>query len=489
MRSPQTHRRGTLGLAIGLCAGIVCVTGLAQTRELPASFSGLVKDLLPAVVNISTTQAVEGAPQITPPFSKGSPLDEFFRDFFGGLPQGLPQQVSALGSGFIIDPEGYVVTNSHVVAMAKEIRVILSDERTFTAEIIGTDEPTDLALLKIDAAEPLPFVRWGRSEATEIGDWVIAIGNPFGLGGTVTTGVLSGRARDIRAGPYDNFLQTDAAINRGNSGGPLFSDDGKVIGVNTVILSPSGGNIGIGFAIPSSTAMPIFEQLRKSGVVRRGWLGVQIQPVTGPIAEAIGLPGERGALVADVVENGPAARGGLKAGDVILGFDGQPVEKTRDLPRIVANTEIGKTVKMSVWRGGETRTLEVTIAEREPEKVARLSRPGQHSDGEDDRTGVLGMRLAPLEAKLRGRLGLAEDTAGVVVVALKADSPAAKEGIRPGDVIREINGKSVSTPKDAKAQIDTAIRKQKALLLRIYRNGSNLFAAIPASEIHLGRAE
>ena len=450
-------------------------------RDAPKSFSSLTKGLLPAVVNISTTQNAPETARAAAPGQQEEPLEDFFKDFFGGKPpQANSAPVRALGSGFIIDPDGYIVTNNHVVAKADEIVVNLADDRRFPARLIGTDPATDLALLKIDAGAPLPYVAWGDSAKTEIGDWLIAIGNPFGLGGTVTAGVLSARARDIQAGPYDDFLQTDAAINSGNSGGPLFDMNGTVVGVNTAIFSPSGGNVGIGFAIPASTSKPVIDQLRRNGTVRRGWLGVQIQPVTPEIAEAIALDKPRGALVAAVVADGPAAKSGLKAGDVVLAFAGITVDQLRDLPRAVANTEIGKKVPVKLWRDGQEIVVDATVAARKSADMAALGSPDRATGDQTAPTNALGMTLAPLNDDIRLQLEMDKKISGVVVTGVKPGSAAARQGIRPGDVIVRIGQRSISKPRELVDEIEKA-RKQgrSSALLRLFRAGTYRFAAVP----------
>lgn len=462
----------------------------AGAGDAPQSFSGIAKQLLPAVVSISTTQTIDQGS--APPGPGGGPgleggpglggrgqLDEFFGEFFGGNAPAQP--VNALGSGFIIDPTGFVVTNNHVVAEAQDVVVKLADGRSLKAKVVGTDPATDLALLKVEAGGKLPHVRWGASEKAEIGDWVVAVGNSFGLSSTLTAGILSGRARDIQSGPYDDFLQTDAAINSGNSGGPLFDMNGTVIGVNTAILSPTGGNIGIGFAIPSSTAKPIVEQLRKSGVVRRGWLGVQIQPVTEQVASALGLKESRGALVADVVPNGPAAKAGLRPGDVILSFDDAPVTQARDLPRIVANTEIGRTADIRVWRDGQERSLEADVTLRKPARTAGLQEPGEQMPSRGQQhSAALGMTLAPLDEDIRRQLEIDKDVSGALVTAVEVGGPAASNGLQPGDVIVEVSRQKVSGPQQVVDQVEKARREGRdAALLRIVRGGSYQFTAVP----------
>ncbi len=365
----------------------------AATRPALDGFADLAEKLLPSVVNISTTQTVkqdqkrEHSAPGRPQFPPGSPFEEFFKDFFdhngqrGDQPEAKPRKATSLGSGFVIDPSGYIVTNNHVIADADEITVILHDDTNLKAELVGRDTKTDVAVLKVKTDKPLAAARWGDSEKARVGDWVLAIGNPFGLGGSVTAGILSARQRDINSGPYDEFLQTDAAINKGNSGGPMFNMDGEVIGINTAIYSPSGGSIGIGFAVPSNLAKAVAAQLvnEPDHAVHRGWLGVRIQAVTDEIAESLGLDKPHGALVASVNDNGPAQTGGIQPGDVILNFDGKAVPDMRHLPRLVAEESVGKTVPVKVWRKRQETTLRWPRRSRRrtsrPRRTAAPSRP------------------------------------------------------------------------------------------------------------------
>jgi serine protease Do len=492
-----TRRAGCTALFAALIlGGVVPVAAQTQAEAQtqthaegfvgPNSFADLVNAKLPAVVNVSTTRHADvaenggqGLPQLPP----GSPFEEFFRDFFRHqFPEGQPPEppmgeMMAVGSGFIIDPDGYVVTNNHVVAESEKVIVTLQDDTELTAKIVGTDPRTDLALLKVEAKEPLPYVEWGDSDAIQVGDWVMAVGNPFGLGGSVTTGIISARARDINAGPYDDFLQTDASINRGNSGGPLFDMKGRVIGVNTAIFSPSGGNIGIGFAVPSSLAKPVVAELREHGSVRRGWLGVSIQPVTDDIAEAVGLDKARGALVAQVLEGTPAAEAGLESGDVILTYNGKEIADPDELSRTVADTPVDETVEIGFLRGGKRQTADVTIAllqEREQVAEAEAAQP------EPTETGTLGLKLAELSPELREEYGIPEEKKGVLVVDVAQDSAAADENIAPGDIITKVGQKEVSAPNDVVSAIEQARNdKQKSVLLLRERNGAPAFVALP----------
>ena len=468
-------------LALALAVPVLPLGGApAQARGAPESFADLAQRLLPAVVNISATQVNKKRPlPEMPKFPPGSPFEEFFRDFLDrNQNDSKPRKSSSLGSGFIIDAAGYVVTNNHVIEDAEEITVILQDDTNLKAKIIGRDKKTDLALLKVEPKKPLPFVKWGNSNVSRVGDWVLAIGNPFGLGGTVTAGIISASKRDINSGPYDSYLQTDASINRGNSGGPMFNLKGNVIGVNTAIFSPSGGSIGIGFAIPAAQARVVVDQLRKFGRTRRGWLGVRIQTVTKQIAESLELGKPRGALVAGVNEKGPAKESGLKAGDVILTFDGQPVQEMRDLPRIVAETPIDKTVKLKVWRSGDngkTLELSVTIGEL-PEDVKTAKATIKNESAVE----MLGMTLTELNDPLRRRYKLDSRAQGVLVLDVKEGSAGKKGGLQPGDLIVEVAPDTVGTPKEFQARIDKARKaKRKTVLLLTERKKVRQFIVLP----------
>ncbi|WP_022729695.1 DegQ family serine endoprotease [Fodinicurvata sediminis] len=465
-------------------------SAVAQAASPPDSFADLAEEVSPAVVNISSTRAPDedngprsrdSLPFDLPP---GSPFEDFFRQFEEHFKGMRPQQhqarpATSLGSGFIIDAEGYVVTNNHVIDKADDIRVKLSDGRDLEAEVIGRDPKTDLALLKISSDKDLPHVTMGDSDDVRVGDWVMAVGNPFGLGGSVTAGIISARSRDINAGPYDDFLQTDAAINRGNSGGPMFNMDGDVIGISTAIFSPSGGSVGIGFAIPSNLASDVITQLREKGEVERGWLGVRIQQVTPELAEGLSLDEEKGALVASVESDGPADRAGIRTGDVILEFDGEDVERMRDLPRLVAAVSAGQDVEIVVWRDGEEETLNATIAEQTEESMAAFggsrSQPGSDDDMERS-LDRLGASLSSLDKETRNRLGLPEDMSGVVVTDVDPDGRAAAQGLAPGDVIEQVDGQEVASPNDVAERLEQAERDgKKTVVLLVEREGSPLF--------------
>jgi serine protease Do len=454
----------------------------AQARSAPESFADLAERLLPAVVNISTTQTLkrgEGGPDL-PNFPPGAPFEDFFKDFFDrNRPDNRPRQAQSLGSGFIIDPSGYVVTNNHVIDGADEIFVLLQDDTRLPAKLLGTDPKTDIALLKVEPKSDLPYVSFGDSAKTRVGDWVIAIGNPFGLGGTVTAGIVSARGRDIRSGPYDNYIQTDASINRGNSGGPMFNMDGEVIGINTAIFSPTGGSVGIGFAVPSSTAMPVVQQLRDFGRTKRGWLGVRIQVVSPEIAETLGLDSPRGALVSSVIEGGPAEAAKIKPGDVILTFDGQNVDEMRKLPRIVAGTEVGSKVDVQVWRKGEIVTVSVNVEELEEAETAGLiDEPRGVGKTDDEAIKSLGLTLSTITPDLSQQFELKSEQKGVVVTDVLGDSSAAEKGVRPGDVIVEVGQQEVSSPSDVAARVEQARKdgKKSVLLLIESREGLRFVA-------------
>ena len=472
-------------IALILFAVMASAAPPLRAHGTPDSFAELAEKALPAVVNISTRQTVERqrSPDL-PQFPPGSPFEEFFRKFFDQQPgerqNAPPRRATSLGSGFLIDASGIIVTNHHVIDKADEILVRLQDDRELTAEVVGRDPKTDLAVLRVEADGPLPFLEFGDSDKTRVGDWVVAIGNPFGFSGTVTAGIVSARKRDIRAGPYDDFIQTDAAINKGNSGGPMLDLDGKVIGVNTAITSPSGGSVGIGFAIPASLAAPVIDQLRRFRETRRGWLGVRIQNVTEEIAAAFQGFGEpRGALVAAVMPDSPADKGGIQAGDIVLSFDGKDVEKMRSLPRIVSDTEVGATVPVEVWRKGSIVRLEVLVGrleENEPAAAAAGNGSPEHA------IEALGLVVARPNDELRKEFELDEDAlerGGLVVVGVAPDSDAEEKGVQPGDLILEADHRSVTSPKDLEDRIATLSEAgRRSVLLLVNRSGEDRFLAI-----------
>jgi serine protease Do len=466
-----------------------------------AGFADLTEKLVPQVVNISTTQKVSAGADLEnfqdmlegmPPLPPGSPFEEFFDQFKNQQRQrrnSMPEQkVTSLGSGFIIDPSGYIVTNNHVIQDADEINVILQDNSTLKAELVGYDKKTDLAVIKVKPEKPLPASVWGDSDKMRVGNWVLAIGNPYGLGGTVTAGIISARARDIQSGPYDDFLQTDAAINRGNSGGPMFNMAGEVIGVNSAIFSPTGGSVGIGFAIPSNLAKNIVEQLKTSGHTKRGWLGVRIQSVAPEIAESLGLGKPRGALISNVTPAGPAEKAGIKSGDVVLAFDGKEVTEMRRLPRIVAETDVGKVAPITVWRDGKTLELKVKLGELEKfekeeagqdETKSEKTPPTGKAETAGDELEEFGLTLGTLNAQNRQRYSVKADVKGVLITAVKAGSRAAERDLRAGDVILEIGQREVSSIADVRQAAAQAKERNRPLLLLVGRDGDARFVALP----------
>jgi serine protease Do len=460
-------------------------------RGAPESFADLADKLLPSVVNISTTQNVrssgrergERQPEFRLP--PGSPFDEFREFFERQRPEGregAPRRATSLGSGFIIDASGLVVTNNHVVSEADEITVILHDQTEIKAKVVGRDSKTDLALLRVETSHKLVAAKWGNSDKTRVGDWVVAIGNPFGLGGSVTAGILSARGRNINAGPYDDFLQTDASINRGNSGGPMFNMDGEIIGINTAIFSPTGGSVGIGFAIPSSLAQPVIDQLREFGKTKRGWIGVRIQSVTEEIAQSLGLGHASGALVASVSDEGPAAKAGLVSGDVILKFNNQDISEMRRLPRVVAETKVGANVPVEVWRKGERKRFSVVLGELpDDEQQVAAATPGPEPTSRGSAVAELGLVLAPLTGPTREKYNLSSDVKGVVITEVQPNSSAAEKRIRPGDVILKMgqDQAAVTTPAQVKAKIEEARKGGlKTILVLIESEGNQRFVPL-----------
>jgi serine protease Do len=432
-------------------------------------FADLVEKVKPAVVNISTTEKVD-ARSGRQPAQPGS-MEEFFRQFMEQQQRRRGPQ-HALGSGFIIDPTGYIVTNNHVIEDAAKIVVTLDDGSEHPATVKGRDPKTDVALLKIETKAPLPYVAFGDSDRTRIGDWVVAVGNPFGLGGSVTAGIVSARGRNLNNGPYDNFLQIDAPINPGNSGGPIFDAAGRVIGISTAIYSPNGGSIGIGFGVPANLASKIVAQLRDSGRVERGWLGVSMQPLTEPLAKAIGRPSTDGVLVSEVQADAPAAKAGLKQGDVVTALNGQPIRDGRDLATQVAGIRAGETARLSIWRDGKEKILTVTVGAQPSDQSAALNEAGSAE-------GRVGLSLAPLTPELRRQLGIETAARGVVVAEVASDSKAEDSGVQPGDIIVDVAGRKVATPAQAVEAIKTAQREKKeAVPLLVMRNGTTYYLAL-----------
>lgn len=471
---PNTGR-GFAVLALGLVLALAQT--LAANAKLPESFADLAEQVSPAVVNITTSTTVAGVEQgPRPVVPEGSPLEDFFRDFMDRQQQGQrPRRSSALGSGFVISEDGFIVTNNHVIDKADEIEIEFFSGERLDATVIGTDPKTDIALLKVESDEPLPFVPFGDSDVARVGDWVVAVGNPLGQGFSVSAGIISARERAL-SGTYDDFIQTDAAINRGNSGGPLFNIEGEVIGVNTAILSPSGGSIGIGFSMSSKVVTRVVDQLKEFGETRRGWLGVRIQDVTEDVAEALGLEKVAGALVTDVPE-GPSKEAGIEAGDVIMSFDGKEVADTRELVRIVGNTTVGKAVRVIVVRDGSSETLKVTLGRREDAESTAVPAAVQKSDPEE--AEILGMSLAVLNEELRTQLGLDTDATGLVVSDVAEDSDAFEKGLRAGDLIVEAGQKKVESLADFESRLEEAKEAgRKSFLMLVRRQGDPRFVAL-----------
>jgi len=458
-------------------------------EAIPHDFSELAAKVTPAVVNVQVTMKADASDDEEVQMSdRGTQqqLEEFMRQFaerFGQ--QGQRQQrvhpkAQAVGTGFIVDPSGIIVTNYHVAGKADSITVTLQDGRKLPAKLLGGDEKTDLAVLKVKSDKALPYVEFGDANKVKVGQPVMAVGNPFGLGGTVTTGIVSARGRDIQSGPFDDYIQTDAAINRGNSGGPLFDMDGKVVGINTAIFSPTGGSIGLGFAIPASIAQPVVSQLKDHGRVERGLLGVQIQPVTDEIASSLSLGSAAGALVAQVEPNSAAAKAGIKEGDVIKTVDGKDIPTVRDLTRTIAGFTPGSSVKLGVLRDGKEMTVSA--------KLGDYSKMGKQAKADDESTnkgqegkvspGSFGFSLAPLSPEARQQLGIKDNIKGALIAAVESGSPAEDQGLRAGDVIQQVGRESVDGPKDAAAKLKEAKDGKKPVLMKVYREGSTRFVAV-----------
>jgi len=514
-----TGQIGVIALGMALLPAMTA-PGLAQdapvvsghkTQHGPQSVSDLAESLMDAVVNISITQNAKaegdgGVP--TPNLPKDAPFQDLFEDYFKNRNDegaNTARKVSSLGSGFVIDPSGYIVTNNHVIEGASEIVVNFANGSKLTAKLIGTDTKTDIALLKVEPKKPLKAVAWGDSRKMRIGDWVMAIGNPFGLGGSVSVGIVSARNRNLNAGPYDNFLQTDAAINRGNSGGPLFNMYGEVVGINTAIYSPSGGgSVGIGFAVPTELASHVVSQLREFGEVHRGWLGVRIQPVTEEMTADLKLDAPRGALVSGIVKGGPVEKGPILSGDVVLKFNGQDITEMRDLPRIVAESPIDKPLDVVVIRGGQQMTLKVTLARQveddkksDAEKLAEqldnngLAKPEgmDPADPQDNEPAdkpvtaadTMGLTLSPLTAENRKEFSIPESVEGVLVLDVPANSAAHEKGVQKGDVIVEIAQDFMESPEDVAEKIQELKKddRRNAYLMIANQKGELRLVAVP----------
>jgi serine protease Do len=485
---------GRAGLAFLIAAAIAWPTlTVPAAARGPEGIADVAEQVIDAVVNVSTKQSVDLSSGAMPQLPPGSPFEEFFEEFFknrrgqggqngqnGQTPS--PRRVNSLGSGFIIDTSGLVVTNNHVIADADEVNVILNDGTTLKAEVLGRDQKTDLALLKVTPTKPLKAVKFGDSDKLRLGEWVIAIGNPFSLGGTVTAGIVSARNRDIQSGPYDNYIQTDAAINRGNSGGPLFNLNGEVIGVNTAIISPSGGSIGIGFAVPSKTVVPVVDQLREFKEVRRGWLGVRIQQVSDEIAESLSIKPARGALIAGIDDKGPAKPAGIEPGDVVVKFDGQDIKEMRDLPKIVADTPVGKDVEVVIIRKGKEEKKTVKLGRLEDEKKQAALDPKKDAtpDSKPVVKKALGLDLANLTDDLRKKHNIKEKVKGVLITGVDPNSPASEKRLAPGMVIAEVQQQPVTNATELQQRIEKLKKdgKKAAVLLVVTPDGDPSFVAL-----------
>lgn len=498
--NPEHHRgiRGRTAIA-GAITLALAGGGLMLSQSVPAtdagnaapsaafigagmpSFADVAERVSPAVVNVTVVSEAQ-SPRMQfkghPDLPEGTPFDEFFRRFFEtpDTPGGSPRRSMGAGSGFVIDPQGHIVTNNHVVDGATEVTVTFNDGTKLDARVIGRDPKTDLALLEVDADHPLPHVDLGDSSSARVGDWVLAVGNPFGLGGTVSAGIISARGRDINSGPYDDYIQVDAPINRGNSGGPLFDAYGRVIGVNTAIYSPTGGSVGIGFAIPAETVRAIVSQLESTGHVERGWLGVQIQPVTDEIAAGLGLEDTNGVLVADILPDGPASTSDIQAGDVIVRAGGEPMEDYKDLPKLIAATAAGTKMRFDIIRDGQPVAVTIEIGRMPDDETLALTDSGSAAPGGEARLGVY---LSPLTPEIRAQNGIDEATNGVYVSKVQPGSPADNAGIEAGSVISMVGAEHVTRPD----QVANAVRRagdeeRDTLVLRVEKEGRPLFVAV-----------
>lgn len=487
---PSAHRwrmPAALALALGASLPMMAIPGAEAAG--PTTVAPLAEKLIDAVVNISTSQTIKGSEGVPlPRVPKGSPFEEFFDDFFNRKGSSEDHKASSLGSGFVIDAkEGIIVTNNHVIDGADEIIANFNDGSKLKAQLIGKDTKADLAVLKVvPGKKPLVAVPFGSSTKLKTGDWVMAIGNPFGLGGSVTLGIISAKQRDINSGPYDEFLQTDAAINKGNSGGPLFNMDGEVIGINTAIISPSGGSIGIGFAVPSDSAVVIVEQLRKYGEARRGWLGVKIRSVTDDMAESLGMKESTGALIESVTPDGPAAKSGIADGDIILKFDGHDITNVRSLTRAVAQTPVDKSVSVDILRKGQPKTIQVAVG-RLMDDDKKDAKKTPDDKGSPDKplvsSPLLGLKLVPLDDALRAKFKIDPKVKGILVQEVDPQSPAAQKGVRVGDVIVEAAQDPVTAIADIAASVEKVKKAgRKAILLRLEDGKGDLrFVAVPLS--------
>ncbi len=485
-----------VALVVPMVMGAPAIAG-----EATHDFADLAAKVTPAVVNVAVTMKADaggddmkmsdddddnggsGADPRRGGRSPQSQMEEFMRQFaerFGqqGQIQKRPQpKQQAVGTGFIVDPSGIIVTNNHVAGSAEKITVTLADGRKFPAKLLGADAKTDLAVLQVKTDKPLPYVEFGDTTKVRVGQSVMAVGNPFGLGGTVTTGIVSARGRDIQSGPFDDYIQTDAAINRGNSGGPLFDMDGKVIGINTAIFSPTGGSIGLGFAIPASLAQPVVTQLKEHGRVERGLLGVQIQPVTDEIASSLSLGSASGALVAQVEPDSAAQKAGIQSGDVIKSVDGKSIATVRDLTRTIAAVEPGNMVKIGLQRDGKDMTLQAKLGDSES-KATRQAKADTSETAKAKEPNSFGVSLAPLSPEARQQLGLKDNIKGALIAGVDTGSPAEDQGLRAGDVLQQVGREQITTPAEAVAQLKEAKKSNKPVLMKVFREGMTRFVAV-----------
>jgi serine protease Do len=495
----MTKTKSRILTALALTTALTAPALIAPMFTAPAAiaapqvvqdFSDLAAKVTPAVVNVSVTMkaGAEDGDEARASGPQDKQMQEFMQRFaerFGqqaqpGKPQGKQRPAEkgqALGTGFIVDAKGTIVTNYHVVSKADSITVTMSDGTKLPAKMLGGDEKTDLAVLKVDSDKALPFVTFGDASKVRVGQAVMAVGNPFGLGGTVTTGIVSARGRDIQSGPFDDYIQTDAAINRGNSGGPLFDMDGNVIGINTAIYSPSGGSIGLGFAIPSSLAGPVVAQLKDSGRVERGLLGVQIQPVTKEIAESMSLKSEKGALVAMVQPDSPALAAGIKSGDVIVSVDGKAVESIKELTRTISSMKPGTSVKLGFWRDGKDMTVTAKVGDQK-EDSAIIKAKADGKEAAKPEPMAYGVSLAPISAEARQQMKLDADVKGVLVAAVEPGSPADDQGLKAGDILQQVGRDAIDSPKMAAEKLKEAKTTGKPVLMKVYREGMTRFVAI-----------
>jgi len=477
-------RRGVA--AIWALVTIAFLTACSTAPSSPEGFADLVDRVRPAVINVAALLKPMPSPHAEeldiPPELRGTPFEDFLRRLLELPDAGSEERTPeiSLGSGFIVDPAGYVVTSSHVIQNAEKIQITLADGQKLAARLIGRDDETDIALLKVESPAPLPYVAWGDSDKVRVGDWVLAVGNPFGLGGSVTAGVISGRSRNIQSGRFDDYLQIDAPINRGNSGGPSFDRNGRVIGVNSAIFSTSGGSLGIGFAVPSALAQPVVAALREHGHIERGWLGINIQPLTHDIADSLGLGEEAGVLIIGVVPNGPAAEAGLQPGDVIRSVEGLKITQSRDLGRFIGAAAPEKVITLTIWRDEHEMSVRVALGHTPDSTSASVEiQPVRPSSPLLNSSKLLGLSIAPINAETQQRYGLPPGASGALIVGVSPGSPAAEAGVRAGDILARVGNRPINAPGDVEAGIDRARKAgRSAVLFLVQRRGSQRFVAI-----------